>query len=479
MNTSPIKILIVEDDEDDFFITKEYIERIKNQQFVIDWCPLYTEALKKICSKEYALYLVDYYLGARTGLQLLKEAIASDCEEPVVLLTGRGDHTMDIEVIQAGAYDYLVKAELSTEKLERCIRYSMEKAQAVKALRENERKFRNIFERSKDMVFVADENFIFKNVNPAAEVLLEYTKEELIQQNFFRLFTDINAAEMIRSELEAKGVADDIECDLLTKSNISKNCILSIACEKDSNNNIYYQGIVHDISTLKRNEKANLQLHKLAVAGRLVHTLAHEIRNPLNNITLSVSQMIEEQQSAEPDIYLDIIHRNSIRISDIIKELLNSSRPSEMETKRKSLQAIMDESIGAALDRITLKRIDLNVSYASEELHILADAEKLKIAFLNIIINAIEAMEEGVGKLKIVIRNSASQHIVEISDNGCGISAENLSHLFEPYFTSKRNGMGLGLASTLNILQSHKATIDVKSAPGEGTTFFLTFRNPA
>lgn len=164
MNTSPIKILIVEDDEDDFFITKEYIERIKNQQFVIDWCPLYTEALKKICSKEYALYLVDYYLGARTSLQLLKEAIASDCEEPVVLLTGRGDHTMDIEVIQAGAYDYLVKAELSTEKLERCIRYSMEKAQAVKALRENEMKFRNIFERSKDMVFVADENFIFKNV---------------------------------------------------------------------------------------------------------------------------------------------------------------------------------------------------------------------------------------------------------------------------------------------------------------------------
>ena len=478
MNNSPIKILIVDDDEDDFFITKEYIERIKNQQFVIDWCPLYADALHKMRNKEYAIYFVDYYLGARTGLQLLKEAIASDCEEPLVLLTGRGNHTMDIEAIQAGAYDYLVKPELSTEKLERCIRYSMEKAQTVKALRENERKFRSIFEKSKDMVFVADENFVFRNVNPAAETLLEYTKEELVQQNFFRLFTDTSAVEMIQGELQTKGIADDIECDLLTKNNTIKNCILSIACEKDSGGNIYYQGIVHDISTLKKNEKANLQLQKLAVAGRLVHTLAHEIRNPLNNITLSVSQMLEEQQSPEPDMYLDIIHRNSIRIGDIIKELLNSSRPSEMQVKKKSLQAIMDESIAAALDRITLKRIDLNVSYTSEELHILGDAEKLKIAFLNIIINAIEAMEEGSGKLKIVMRNSANEHIIEISDNGCGISEENLSHLFEPYFTSKRNGMGLGLASTLNILQSHKAYIDVQSTLGEGTTFFLTFRSP-
>ena len=76
----------------------------------------------------------------------------------------------------------------------------------------------------------------------------------------------------------------------------------------------------------------------------------------------------------------------------------------------------------------------------------------------------------------VSIQNEHPQYIVSIRDNGCGISDENLSHLFEPYFTSKRNGMGLGLASTLNILQSHQASIDVQSKLKEGTAFTLTFK---
>jgi signal transduction histidine kinase len=174
-------------------------------------------------------------------------------------------------------------------------------------------------------------------------------------------------------------------------------------------------------------------------------------------------------------MYLDIIQRNSVRIGGIITELLNSSKPAEIELKKKSLQDIMEESLASALDRIKLKKIELNVSYTSESLHVLCDEEKLKIAFLNIIINAVEAMEEGRGKLYINIRNERTENIIIIRDNGCGISPENLSHLFEPYFTSKRNGMGLGLASTLNILQSHHASIDVQSNLNEGTTFTVIF----
>jgi signal transduction histidine kinase len=107
--------------------------------------------------------------------------------------------------------------------------------------------------------------------------------------------------------------------------------------------------------------------------------------------------------------------------------------------------------------------------------YIMANREKLKIAFLNIIINAVEAVEATKGELKILIDSNRESHIVTIRDNGCGIPEENISRLFEPYFTSKRNGMGLGLAATLNILQSHKATIDVSSVLREGTTFVITF----
>ena len=478
MNTSTIRILVIEDDEDDFFIIKEDIQRIPYQKFVIDWCPRYADGVDKMKKKEYDIYFVDYFLGAKTGLELLKEAIASGCQEPIVLLTGKGNHTIDMEAMQAGAYDYLVKSELNIEKLERCIRYSLERASAAKALKENERKFRTIFEKSNDMVFIANKDFSFRDVNPAGFELLGYSDDELKKMNFFSVFTGISPVKDIQDKLADKGMADDIEVNLLTKKKVVKDCILSIGREKDLDGEVYYQGIIHDISTLKKNERANLQLQKLAIAGRLVHTLAHEIRNPLNNISLSLSELIEQSKTngSESDMYLNIIKRNSVRIGDIITELLDSSRPASIQVQKKPLQDILDESIESAMDRMTLKKIKLNKTYTSKKLEVLCDAEKLKIAFLNIIINAIEAMEEAKGHLTITLKTHGAEHLVIIKDNGAGISQENLTHLFEPYFTSKRNGMGLGLASTLNILQSHHASIDVQSQLEKGTAFTVTFK---
>jgi len=117
----------------------------------------------------------------------------------------------------------------------------------------------------------------------------------------------------------------------------------------------------------------------------------------------------------------------------------------------------------------------MQIRYANEPCLIMANKEKLKIAFLNIIINAVEAVPVLTGELSISIDSTREHHLVTIKDNGCGIPEENISRLFEPYFTSKRNGMGLGLAATLNILQSHKATVDVTSALKLGTTFTITF----
>ncbi len=105
----------------------------------------------------------------------------------------------------------------------------------------------------------------------------------------------------------------------------------------------------------------------------------------------------------------------------------------------------------------------------------LSDFDQLKIAFLNIIINGIEAMEENIGKMIISIEENPNAWLVKISDNGSGISKENISRLFEPYFTAKRNGMGLGLTSSLNILKSHYAEVDVDSEVDKGTTFIVSF----
>jgi signal transduction histidine kinase len=275
--------------------------------------------------------------------------------------------------------------------------------------------------------------------------------------------------------MATEGQVADVEIELATKDGDKKTCIFSITETRDRDDN-YYQGLLHDITNLRRAEKANLMVEKLGATGRLVRTLAHEVRNPLNNINMSVEQLAHTTDEADENtLFLDIIQRNSKRIGDIITELLDTARPTELTFERYSLQSIMDDAINEALDRITLQHINMDLKYTTHPCYIMANKEKLKIAFLNIVINAVEAMQPGEGVLGISIDTQKGVHNVVIKDNGCGIPEENVSRLFEPYFTSKRNGMGLGLAATLNILQSHKANIDVSSVLKQGTTFTIGF----
>ena len=470
------RILIIDDDEDDFFITSDYIREIADSKFTIDWCYNYTKALEFIKDKAYDIYFVDYRLGAKTGVDLLKEALKQHCEEPIILLTGKGNKAIDIEAMRLGATDYLVKSELNSEKLERCIRYAIERAIHLKALRTNERKFRNIFERSKDAVFIADKELGFVDFNDMSSELLGYDAVELEKLTLYNLIPDREDSIYIKTILSGTGEITDYEMELVNKSGERRSCIVSLSTQKDHTGEDYVQGIIHDITNMKKAEKANLQVEKLAVAGRLVRTLAHEVRNPLNNINMSIEHLVQQENILEESkLYLDIIQRNGRRIGDLITELLDSSRPTELQFQVMTLQGVMDESIAAALDRISLRRINMDIKYCNEPAKVMVDKEKLKIAFLNIIINAVEAMEPEAGELIISINTRNDLHEVTILDNGCGIPTENISRLFEPYFTSKRNGVGLGLASTLNILQSHKAKVEVNSVINEGTVFTIVF----
>jgi PAS domain S-box-containing protein len=473
--TQLVRILIVDDDEDDFFIISEYIKNIPEQSFAIDWTLKYEDALKHMRNANYELYFVDYRLGVRTGLDLLKEAIINQCEEPIIILTGKGNHKIDIDAMSAGATDYLVKNDLNTEKLERSIRYALDRSASIKALKRNEKKFRNIFEKSKDAVFLADENLVFKDTNRAVSDLLVYKTEELYQISLYDLLLDKNDQLFIKRELKEKKEINDKEIELLTKNKETLSCVVSIVSVIDENAKTYMQGIIHDITNLKKPERAAFLSEQLNATGRLVQTLAHEVRNPLNNINLSVDMLAGENYQGQGKTYLDIITRNSKRIGDLISELLNSSRPAEIEPKKICLQEVLDQTIAAAHDRLVLKQIKISTSFIDCPALIMGDMEKLKIALLNILINAIEAISHDHGHIDISILENADEYIVNISDNGTGISEENILRLFEPYFTLKKNGLGLGLSSSFKILQSHQSRIDVKTRLGEGTKFIIIF----
>ncbi|HXD77824.1 MAG TPA: ATP-binding protein [Puia sp.] len=472
---SPTKILIIEDDQDDFLIIDACIKDIPDKEFLIDWCYDYDEALDRIAHAGYHLYFVDYLLGEKTGLELLHEAKAMGCEEPLVLLTGIGNRDVDIRAMASGATDFLVKSEINTEKLERCIRYAMERSAHIKALKANERKYRNMFERSKDSVFVTGEDLVFRDVNGATCELFKYNKDEILRLSLFNLLARKEAAAQLRDTLVAAGGVEDLEVELLTRNKERKNCILSMSRESYPSGEHYFQGIIHDITNLKRIERATFQIEKLRSTATLLRTLAHEVRNPLTNINLSVEQLKPELNSEDANIFLDIIARNCARIDSLISELLDLSRPAEISLQRAGLQDIIQSTLAAASDRISLKSIKLDLAFPDQTAFVMADREKLKIALLNILINAVEAVPAQSGVITISIRKDDGHYRMYINDNGGGIPEENISRIFEPYFTSKANGFGLGLAATWNILQSHRAGIDVSSQVGEGTSFMLTF----
>ncbi len=225
------KILIVDDDEDDFIITSEYIHAIPGNSYIIEWCKNYNEALKHLLHSKYDLYFVDYRLGAKSGVDFLKEAQAYHCEEPIVLLTGKGNYEVDIQAMQLGAVDYLAKTELTTEKMERCIRYALERASTLKALKANERKYRSIFEKSKDVVFVTDYSLDFRDVNEAIKALLGYDKKEVLQMNLCSLIDQAQHRKFLQQALQQRNEVNDWEVVLNTKDGEKKYCILTVTLE--------------------------------------------------------------------------------------------------------------------------------------------------------------------------------------------------------------------------------------------------------
>jgi PAS domain S-box-containing protein len=472
--TEPIRILIIDDDHDDFLIISDYLKAIETNRFAIDWCYNYTEAVSKIAARQYDIYFVDYRLGAKTGLDLLRDAEAMKCDDPIVLLTGFGNPAVDNEAMRIGAMDYLIKSELTTEKLERCIRYALERSAAIKALRANEQKYRNIFERSKDAVFITDTGLKFRDINLATSQLLEFDKEDLLGKSLYDLIEDKTTRTKIQETLASVGEVADLELVLSDKSQEKKFFIFSASVQQETTGEQYVQAILHDITNLKKAERATLYAEKLASAGRLVRTLAHEVRNPLNNVQMAVEQLNVLHIPEDDRIFLEIIQRNTKRIDNLIGELLDSYRPYEKKFKVTNLRTILEDTLTMASDRVRLKGIGLSVNFPEVPCIVQADEDKLKIAFLNILVNATEAIANGSGKVDVQLWEKTDNYVVEISDNGCGIPVEILSKLFEPYFTSKRNGMGLGLASTLNIIQSHGGTIDVESEVNVGSKFIVS-----
>ena len=142
MEDRPVKVLLVEDDEDDYIITREYLGQISSRTYQLDHAADYESARAAMALNQHDIYLIDYRLGPHNGMELLREAVAKDCAAPIILLTGLGDRMIDIEAMREGAADYLVKGQINAHLLERSINHSLQRKEAERKLRESEERLR-------------------------------------------------------------------------------------------------------------------------------------------------------------------------------------------------------------------------------------------------------------------------------------------------------------------------------------------------
>lgn len=255
----------------------------------------------------------------------------------------------------------------------------------------------------------------------------------------------------------------------------------SLARDKSTKKNIQYQKeLERNIEELKKMDaevKELKSMEKFTATGRVARTIAHEVRNPLTNISLAAEQLQEmAHQNNESSMLLDMINRNAVRINQLVSDLLNATKIIELHIKKLGINKILDETLEMAADRIDLSKIKVEKNYFSGDCAVDVDEQKIKVAFLNIIVNGIEAMEKNKGVLKLSTMKEGDKCVIEIEDNGSGMDEDTQQKLFDPYFTNKSNGNGLGLTNTQNIIISHRGKISVQSKQGKGSLFRITLK---
>ena len=214
------------------------------------------------------------------------------------------------------------------------------------------------------------------------------------------------------------------------------------------------------------------QLHlaeRLAALGEMVAGVSHEIKNPLGIIRSTAELLGQMPDATDTQKRLSgVITEESTRLNQIVTEFLDFARPQVPNLQECHLEEIIDKNLSFIGPELERKGIQVQDNLNGRSFKLRADHDLLYRAFLNILINAIHSMQDG-GTIDIKVQETRDTYRIEIKDTGCGISKENVDKIFNPFFTTKEKGSGLGLSIVRKIVEGHRGTVGIQSSEGEGT----------
>ena len=234
----------------------------------------------------------------------------------------------------------------------------------------------------------------------------------------------------------------------------------------------FFKGSIEVLAAEReRLQQELIKAEKLRLAGTLASGIAHEIKNPLTSLKTFISYL--EERHNDPSFrkkFKEVMNREINQIDHLVRNLLNFAKPHPPKFESLDMHKSLDRTFELINSTLANSNISLVRVYHRPNTEILGDASQLQQAFLNIFLNAMDAMSDG-GELKISTETEDGWLKIRIEDTGCGMTKEQLEHIFEPFYTTKEKGTGLGLAITKRIIEDHKGKIKVESNAGRGSRF--------
>jgi signal transduction histidine kinase len=309
-------------------------------------------------------------------------------------------------------------------------------------------------------------------VSASAERFVSRPRGEILGHRVEEIFTD--ASKLGRIVLDAFALHRRIsqrEIELESGSRIQ----IALEFIEERGERIGALLTMRDAESVRRIENEIELSRRLSAIGRLTSGVAHEVKNPINAIVVHLELLREKMRDVDPDTHrhMDIIGSEIHRLDRVVQTLIDFNRPIELRLTTLDLrQTIEDVSLLASPEAARLGVV-VKTQLGDRQLPINADADLIKQALLNVVLNGVQAMENG-GVLEIRAHNDENAAIIEVQDHGSGIPPEIRDKVFHLYFTTKKSGSGIGLAMTYRVLQLHNGALDFITETGSGTTFRLS-----
>lgn len=481
------RILIMEDDPGLAHLIEK---RLQRQGYEVSLAANGEEGLRMARAAAYDLLIVDYNMPFLGGLDVIRALASTNQLVPAIMVTGEGNEEVAVEAIKLGVADYIVKdVELKyLELIPTVVSQTLYRQQLIKereqmqeTVRESEERYRRLFESNPHPMWVFDgKTFSFLAVNDAAVHHYGYSREEFLGMTLedVGLPDEAQRLKNMLSDPDAASARPEV-----WKHRKKDGTIIDV--EVVSHPILFGQKqarfvLITDITARRKLEAELVKTQKLESLGTLAGGLAHDFNNLLTSV---LGNIYLAKMDARPGdgIYerLDAAERASERARGLTQQLLTFSRGGAPLKVKISIREAMRDIASFALHG---SKSNCEFSIPDDLWPIEADEGQLNQVISNIVMNADQAMPEG-GTITVSCRNRTLKAdsglplppgnyvMISVADRGIGIPMENLGRIFDPYFTTKQKGSGLGLATAYSIIKRHNGHIAVESSEGRGTVF--------